>query len=281
MRILRETSERNRAFTLIELLVVVAIIALLLSILLPSLQRARESAKQLLCLTNQRTMGQAAFLYAEDNEEWVVRSESFFTSNRNGNWGMHFAASLLPGLGYTGQEGPIVTLWDQNDRGRLRRACKANELFQCPSFPNEDQPLDYVVSAFHVPLPRRFVDDPGQPGDDVSDNQDGRAVQFSKLGDFELYRPGDIIHIAEANQNIPGKLRDPEAPWGNFHDVFSTQHLPFARVPRVSNDNRHPGGTNALFFDGHATTMAFSSIDAGFPNPVEIRARWFTQILED
>ena len=50
-------------FTLIEVLVVVAIIALLVSILLPSLQRAREQAKRLLCATNLRTISQAMNIY--------------------------------------------------------------------------------------------------------------------------------------------------------------------------------------------------------------------------
>lgn len=63
---------RNRlsAFTLIELLVVVAIIALLISILLPSLAAAREQTKSVKCLSNLRTMGQAVISYAS---EWSDR----------------------------------------------------------------------------------------------------------------------------------------------------------------------------------------------------------------
>lgn len=56
---------RRGGFTLIELLVVVAIIALLISILLPSLSRAREQARRTVCLANLRSFGQASLIYAE------------------------------------------------------------------------------------------------------------------------------------------------------------------------------------------------------------------------
>ena len=58
--------ERIAAVTLIELLVVVAIIALLVSILLPSLSRARMQAKTVQCMSNARQMGLALRYYAED-----------------------------------------------------------------------------------------------------------------------------------------------------------------------------------------------------------------------
>ena len=61
---------KRKGFTLIELLVVVAIIALLISILLPSLSRARELAKRAVCASNQRGIGQGMHIYANDNKEW-------------------------------------------------------------------------------------------------------------------------------------------------------------------------------------------------------------------
>jgi prepilin-type processing-associated H-X9-DG protein/prepilin-type N-terminal cleavage/methylation domain-containing protein len=59
-------------FTLIELLVVIAIISLLVSILLPTLTRAKELAQAAVCLSNLNHAGLSLVYYAEDNEGWTV-----------------------------------------------------------------------------------------------------------------------------------------------------------------------------------------------------------------
>lgn len=64
---------KKKGFTLIELLVVVAIIALLISILLPSLARARELSKRAVCAANVRGIGQSCKIYANDfSEAWPI-----------------------------------------------------------------------------------------------------------------------------------------------------------------------------------------------------------------
>ncbi len=65
---------RRAAFTLIEVLVVVAIIALLVSILLPSLGNAREQARRAVCGANLRTTGQAAVFYMQANQDYLPQS---------------------------------------------------------------------------------------------------------------------------------------------------------------------------------------------------------------
>jgi prepilin-type N-terminal cleavage/methylation domain-containing protein len=108
----------HRAFTLVELLVVIAIIALLISILAPSLKVAKELAKQTICATNLRAAGMSMVVYSAANKntlplldvparpyqatvcfgsqggQWVVNPETgvFFDVRR---WGLVYSLKIL------------------------------------------------------------------------------------------------------------------------------------------------------------------------------------------
>ena len=70
-------SDRNKsAFTLIELLVVISIIALLLTIMMPSLQKAREQGKRAVCMANLHAIGMALHAYAAGNDDALVASDA-------------------------------------------------------------------------------------------------------------------------------------------------------------------------------------------------------------
>jgi prepilin-type N-terminal cleavage/methylation domain-containing protein/prepilin-type processing-associated H-X9-DG protein len=67
----RGKTRSQRGFTLIELLVVVAILALLIAIMIPSLGQARARSRRVMCLTNQKAMGTAIYTYAATNDGYI------------------------------------------------------------------------------------------------------------------------------------------------------------------------------------------------------------------
>jgi len=82
------------AFTLIELLVVIAILGVLMSTLVPSLSRAKELAKEVKCLTNQRATGMAIHYYAGEYDSRLPSSESWIDD-------------VLPNLGASQPDNPL------------------------------------------------------------------------------------------------------------------------------------------------------------------------------
>ncbi len=275
----RGRSVRTGGFTLIELLVVVAIIAVLISILLPSLAGARKQAKQVLCLTNVRSIGEASSFYAQEYNDWVIANENQdgvmprpgvpIGYPRDDSYShTQFAISLLNGLLY---DHPVRGLYRSFDQQAMIDACGDIPQLQCPTHPKPEQKLDYIVNAFVQPYTVGNIraerslqyGGGGFQGDGVLE------IAFShNLNRFKVPH-ASLIYITEGHESLPHNTL-------LYHDTFYTHQLPFASAPRIANDQRHPGGITNIFFDGHAEVMTLTRTDARWPYSHGIRLKWFT-----
>lgn len=99
----------DRFFTLIELLVVIAIIAILASILLPTLSRARETAKSISCVNNIKQLGISMNSYINDNDEYLPASIISYNGTYQ-IWGVTLAAGGYVSAQATGYNPAIKSL---------------------------------------------------------------------------------------------------------------------------------------------------------------------------
>ncbi|EAQ78603.1 DUF1559 domain-containing protein [Blastopirellula marina] len=133
---------QKKAFTLVELLVVIAIIGVLIALLLPAVQQAREAARRMQCSNNLKQLGLAIHNYESTFKRFpasiIIGSSGTFGGSNNGSWGVH--GRILNYLEQTNLM-DLVDLniaWDDEpDISNVKIP-----VFSCPSDPGSDRSRD-------------------------------------------------------------------------------------------------------------------------------------------
>jgi len=131
----KKGSPRSAAFTLMELLVVMAIISMLMSILMPSLNRARELSKSTVCLSNLRQFTLAWTIYASENNDKLCASDTEWNGRQPWNNELahgninSFWVSDGPGMPYNDYCGTELAI----KNGILWPYVEDLELYKCKS----------------------------------------------------------------------------------------------------------------------------------------------------
>lgn len=224
---------RPYAFTLIELLVVVAIIAMLISILLPSLSKARSMARMVKCASIQKQFGTAHHMYANESDDWFVPHTLNGTRlawYRNIKWRANL--SLSPGSNYPdGLVCPDVPEQFRTSAGK-NYGGNGTADSSSPYDPNmtkvEDLPYnegDYSTTATLTGI--------GQ----------GRRTLRSRVKS-----PSEKLQLVDgADWNVSKWNANYAVHW----DVYPELNLNEGGAWNVTS-YRHNEGANILMFDGHA-----------------------------
>lgn len=258
--------KKRRAFTLVELLVVIGIIALLISVLLPALGKARESASKVKCASNQRQVGIAYQQYALDNKNYVPWRAVQGPTGRDGvaRWVPY--ATFGPDSGYVDatQASVGVALLLKPPMGVGRAYLQSNDVFFCPSDdirrPYRDRNHGWGPS--YVPVY-------GDAGRGYSMSYWGwyyPRESYNKSTGLVEYRPAPELVNEKYNLKGPSNrtLMTDQGVWTrpglatSDPDYVASMQYPFF----------HKKGWNVLYLDGHVKWIAYDAINAfGLPAP--------------
>ncbi|AQQ71593.1 type II secretion system protein G [Limihaloglobus sulfuriphilus] len=238
------TSRKSRfrgGFTLIELLVVISIIALLMAIMLPALNRAREAAKRIVCMNNVRTLTTANTIYANENKGYYMPfvfpgSVLEDTSSYQARWfQMPYFRKLVD---------PGKTVDDS-----IANDLTVSKQFQCPSSPPHKEILDTGAERVDInygynwtglnPDPRSSGFNPDFRGGYIGFKQSDvkypqRCFAFGDSTDFGLVmQNADYKRMWDIFGDVQGSNTNPSGPGWN------------------SPAYRHQEGINMGYWDGH------------------------------
>ena len=192
----------RRAFTLIELLVVISIIALLIAILLPALQKAREVAQVAKCMSNVKQICAAVLMYEQD-------FGLFPTGGYNRPWN-----SVGWGVNRTAVGDPNNTYWGGVNCNNGGFGYYVNPYCNLPAT-NHDNPGSEVFDMFHCPGDQGRADNPYDPGCPVPGGWPANAVTLFEWQGTSYHWNGFYINYATGG-TFPEPLMLSDGPYSSI-----------------------------------------------------------------
>jgi prepilin-type N-terminal cleavage/methylation domain-containing protein/prepilin-type processing-associated H-X9-DG protein len=249
--------DRSKAFTLIELLVVIAIIAILAAILFPVFAQAREKARQISCVSNQKQLSTAVLMYAQDYDETFPYSDWWDSYQNDGTHG------------WVNQIQPYV---------------KNLPVFKCPSdgkglTPAPDSSgwcgvfISYVGNASHIGWNGTYSPAVGPIGYFDGNSPNMGWMEQGGVAMSRMTRPADTILLTEKHGQdtpvgqFPGAncsngwptgdvITNNMGDWGQMiPDGTRAANLPFPTGRNGAVSSRHSERANFAFADGHVKSM--------------------------
>jgi prepilin-type processing-associated H-X9-DG protein/prepilin-type N-terminal cleavage/methylation domain-containing protein len=242
-------SGRVIGFTLVELLVVIGIIAVLVSLLLPALNNAREQARSTQCLSNLKQIGAALQLYAQANNSWVVPLYRNYSTPKKK--GYDVTSTFGPVAGFVppataGTACGAALLVVDGPMGNGANYLPNNDMFFCPN--------DEYRRPFRDP-----VSGWGPRWQTTLGNVDSQSYWHYYLPErYWDSTNGNAAYNAATTANNKLTLKAPAEKM-----LWTDQFVPVPPGTTAVTDlykNFHKKGMNVLYLDGHAKFLHESNL---------------------
>ena len=248
-----------QGFTLIELLVVIAIIAILAAILFPVFAQAREKARQISCISNEKQMGLAMMQYVQDYDESFPQGQYRDANNNPLDWQNAIYPYIKNGAGTVGVGGTTT----YNGLGGI---------WSCPSFPslqideygvNEDicHPATLNMGATTLAQIDSASDKMliAEKGQGFSGGQPFVATDEYVWTDYVVNSTSPFT-LRPPDFSDPNYAKDLAYDYDDPIDPTKGDAYPSpVSMPRY----RHANHCNVLFVDGHAKSIAKGQMSGG------------------